>query len=225
MEIYSNPPAILEIIGWISLILAFTSALFICFHIFALGHRQKMWIMEVIYPINALYFGPLSVWFYLKYGEKKNPTHKKYITWSQISKGVFHCGAGCVLGDIIAAWLIFGLSITIANQTLYADFVLDFIFAWLLGIAFQYFTIAPMNKLSIKQNLTKAIKADTLSIIAFQIGLFLGMYIYQECIFSNPLPKTSASYWFLMQISMIIGSFTAYPVIKWLIRCGIKHAM
>ncbi|HWC81729.1 MAG TPA: DUF4396 domain-containing protein [Pseudonocardiaceae bacterium] len=32
-------------------------------------------------------------------------------------------------------------------------------------------------------------------------------------------------YWFLMQIGMIAGFFTAWPVNVWLIRRGIKEAM
>jgi hypothetical protein len=32
-------------------------------------------------------------------------------------------------------------------------------------------------------------------------------------------------YWFLMQIGVIAGFFTAWPVNVWLIRAGIKEAM
>jgi hypothetical protein len=35
----------------------------------------------------------------------------------------------------------------------------------------------------------------------------------------------SPVYWFLMQIGMIAGFFTAWPVNAWLIRAGIKEAM
>jgi preprotein translocase subunit SecD len=32
-------------------------------------------------------------------------------------------------------------------------------------------------------------------------------------------------YWFLMQVGIIAGFFTAWPVTAWLIRAGIKEAM
>lgn len=54
-----------------------------------------------------------------------------------------------------------------------------------------------------------AIKVDTLSILAFQFGLFLGMWVYQEVIFSPGLPKTTATYWMMMQLAMILGFFAA----------------
>jgi hypothetical protein len=70
-----------------------------------------------------------------------------------------------------------------------------------------------------------AMKADTLSILAFQVGLFAGMAIYQMLIWTEPLPKTTATYWMMMQLSMIVGFFTAMPVNSWLIRKGFKEKM
>lgn len=70
-----------------------------------------------------------------------------------------------------------------------------------------------------------AIKADALSILAFQLGLFLGMWIYQDVIFSPGLPKTTATYWMMMQLAMILGFFTAMPVNAWLVRIGWKEKM
>jgi hypothetical protein len=237
MQFGVHPPQWLEILAWLSIILALGSALFIIFDIYVRDNRQHMRIMEAVYPITALYFGPLTIWFYLKYGRQNthkmmghtNHEHgmheKENPKWHQISKGVSHCGAGCTVGDIIAAWLIFAFGITIAGKELYADFVLDFIFAWLLGIFFQYYTIVSMRQTNRLRAIWQAIKIDTLSIIAFEVGLFFGMYLYQEWLFSHPLPKNSASFWFFMQLAMILGFFTAYPVNLWLIKRGIKEAM
>jgi hypothetical protein len=236
MEIRTTPPAWLEALGWISLVVAFISAAYLLYDFYLRGYRQKMPIMEVVYPLTALYFGPLAVWFYIKYGRPKSPKFQEEqsmngrqtsdnVTWQQTSEAVFHCGAGCTLGDIIGEWLVFAFGITIAGKALYADFTFDFVLAWLLGILFQYFTIIPMRNLGRLQGVWAAIKADTLSIVAFQVGLFIGMYLYQGVIFENPLAKTTASYWFLMQLSMILGFFTAYPVNKWLVKVGIKEKM
>lgn len=235
MEQHTIPPQWLETIGWISLGLAFLCSFYILYDIYIRGYRQKMGIMEAVYPVTALYFGPIAVWFYAKYGRKKSKklmeesagdNHKEgNFKWHQISEADTHCGAGCTLGDIIGEWLVFVLAITIAGKALFADYVFDFIFAWSLGIIFQYFTIVPMRGLGKLQGIKEAIKADTLSIIAFQFSLFAGMFVYQELLFANPLPKTSASYWFLMQLSMILGFFTSYPVNKWLLRKGVKEAM
>ncbi|WHM29940.1 DUF4396 domain-containing protein [Streptomyces sp. BPPL-273] len=153
------------------------------------------------------------------------PDSDKLPQWDVRSKAVSHCGAGCTLGDIGAEWLVYAASLTLAGKALYADFALDFAFAWTLGILFQYFTIVPRRNIGRLKGVWAAVKADTLSIVAFQIGLFLGMWLYQEVIFSPGLPKTSAAYWMLMQLSMVLGFFTAWPVNAWLVRIGWKERM
>ncbi len=106
------------------------------------------------------------------------------------------------------------------------EYGVDFLLAFALGIAFQYFSIAPMRGLGPREGLTAAVKADTLSLSAFEIGLFGWMAFMQLVLFTGPhLHPDHASYWFLMQIGMSLGFVTAYPVNVWLIRRGIKERM
>jgi hypothetical protein len=102
----------------------------------------------------------------------------------------------------------------------------DLLLAWLFGIAFQYFAITPMRNLSPKQGLIAAVKSDTLSIITFEIGLFAWMALTFFVFFPHPhLQPTEGDYWFMMQIGMIFGFFTSYPMNHWLISAGWKEAM
>jgi hypothetical protein len=223
-----------EAIAWFSLAIAFASALLILFDIFGRGYRQKMWIMNLVYPITALYWGPVALWFYFKHGKRKSkpmiekmgpPDPDQMPRWNILSKAVSHCGAGCTLGDIAGEWLVAGLGLMIAGESLLADFPMDFVWAWTLGIVFQYFTIVPMRDMGKIKGIWAAIKADTLSIVAFQAGLFGGMAIYQKLIWSPPLDKSTATYWMMMQLAMILGFFTAMPVNNWLIKKGLKEKM
>lgn len=234
MEPHSHPAAWIEIIGWISLAVAFASALVILVDIFGRGYRQRMAIMDWVYPITALYWGPVALWFYFRHGRRNSqpvieemgpPDPDRMPRWVVLSKAVSHCGAGCTLGDIAGEWLVASLGLMIAGKSLLADIPMDFIWAWTLGIVFQYFTIVPMRDVGKVKGIWAAIKADTLSILAFQIGLFAGMAIYQMLIWSEPLPKTTATYWMMMQLSMVLGFFTAMPVNAWLIRKGLKEKM
>jgi len=74
--------------------------------------------------------------------------------------------------DVISTWLIFIGSIIIFGSVLVTAFILDFTFAWLLEIIFQYLAISEMRKVSLRQGLVDSIKADTLSLSTFEIGLF-----------------------------------------------------
>lgn len=139
--------------------------------------------------------------------------------------GATHCGSGCTLGDLVAEWIVFAAPIVIFGQKLFGAWLLDYIFAYLFGIAFQYFTIKPMKNLSPGQGLWAAIKADTLSLTAWQIGMYGWMAIATFLIFGHEIPKTSPVFWFMMQIAMLCGFLTAYPVNAWLIKSGLKEAM
>ena len=83
-----------------------------------------------------------------------------------------------------------------------------------------------MRGLGLRDGIVAALKADTLSLMAFEVGLFGWMAIVQLVLFPSPhLKPDHAPYWFAMQIGMILGFLTAYPVNGWLIRRGMKEAM
>jgi hypothetical protein len=229
----------LNAVAWVALALAFACAGYIAWDIFVRGNRQKMAIMNAVYPITALYWGPVAVWLYRRGGpipeEGESPRRLvpfSRANWWPVSKGVAHCGAGCTLGDIIGEWVVFATAWTIpifgvhAADSLMAMFAADFVAAWTLGIVFQYFSIVPMrDDLGRLAGVRAAIKADTLSIVAFQVGLFGFMALYHLVLFDPPLATDTAAYWFFMQIGMIIGFFTAWPVNAWLVRRGVKERM
>lgn len=70
MERYVQPADWIEELGWFSLAVAFASALLILADIVLRGHRQKMWIMNLVYPVTALYWGPVALWFYFTRGRR-----------------------------------------------------------------------------------------------------------------------------------------------------------
>lgn len=228
------PPDWLETIAWISLAVAFLCAALIVWDIFVRGYRQPMGIMEAVWPITALYMGPVGLLAYHRWGRPKSPRYEREHgetgerpSWVRVAVGATHCGAGCTLGDIIATWIVFALGLTIAGTALPYEYLFDFTFALALGIAFQFWSIRPMRPdLSRAQSLRHAFKADTVSLTAFEIGLFGWMAVMQLVLFTDPhiLPST-ASYWLLMQIGMVLGFLTTYPVNIWLIRHQVKAAM
>jgi hypothetical protein len=128
--------------------------------------------------------------------------------------------------DRIAEFAVFGLGATVAGFTLGAEYIGDYPATITLGIVFQYFAIAPMRGLSVRKGLIEAAKADVASLTAFEIGLFGWMALMFFVFFPAPhLHPDSPGYWLLMQIGMIAGFFTAWPVNTWLIRAGIKESM
>ncbi len=86
-----------------------------------------------------------------------------------------------------------------------------------------------MRNLSLGRGIIAAGKADTLSLTAWQIGMygfmaFANFVIFRKWIGAR-LQTDTGVFWFMMQIAMLCGFATAYPVNWWLLRAGIKEPM
>jgi len=249
----SSIPISIEIFAYVYLAIGTASALYIIYDICIRRHCQMMSIMNVVWPITAWYLGPLALWSYWHIGHldtknqsektsqrmdhlSKLPSSRHIITthnnkngegkpfWETIFVSATHCGAGCTLGDIVSEWIVFIAGTTIAGVMLFASYVFDFALAWMLGIIFQYVAIVQMRQISFQTALKEAIKADTLSLVMFEIGLFGWMALVAFVLIGNLYP-VSPVFWFMMQIGMILGFFTSYPANWWLVKKGIKQGM
>lgn len=214
---------------------------------------QSMKIMMFAWPINALYFGLISFIFYFWFGRAKkdqkmdmdmsmhmgmNPSMhmnmdmshmdhmhmKKPITWKNMFKIGTHCGSGCTLADIIGEFFVLICPVAIAGSLVYGSWLVAFILALIIGIYFQYL---PNREMGLPKftALKKAIQADVLSVISWQIGMYIWMALVFFVFFSPDMSRFSFVYWFMMQIAMIAGFFTALPINFILAKKGIKHIM
>jgi hypothetical protein len=175
------PETWLEVLAWAALGVACASSVVIAVDVWVRGHRQDMPVMEWVWPVTALYAGPVAVWGYQRFGRPKSARWRDSQGraepqdtpgWATYAVGVSHCGAGCTLGDIIAATAVFLLGLEIAGLPLWPEYIGDYTLAIVLGLGFQYFAIAPMRGLGLRDGLVAAAKADVLSLTAFEVGLF-----------------------------------------------------
>ncbi len=225
-------PSWLHALAVAALCVGFASAIWIA--VDETRHPQKMWIMNLVWPVTGLYGGPAALWAYYTYGRRGGGEAPFPV---KVGKGASHCGAGCTLGDICAEWLVllapaiavwFGWRSFFAEK-IFAVWIVDYIFAFGFGIVFQYFTIKPMRDLSPAEGLVQAVKADALSLTSWQLGMygfmaFAHFYVFAELL-GVRLTVASPEFWLAMQIAMWCGFATSYPVNWWLVRTGIKEAM
>jgi Domain of unknown function (DUF4396) len=220
-------PHWLIVVSWVSVIAGFATAGIVTLDV--IRHPQRMKIMNVVWPVTCLYFPLLGIWFYHLMGRpmaadapsvKLDQPH-----WKRIFLSATHCGSGCVIGDVLGPPIVFGFGLTLLGTPLLAEYVAEFAFAYAFGIAFQYFPIRWMSDVSPLEALLDAVKADTLSLIAFEVGMFGWMAIaYFILLPEHPTPLNIV-FWFMMQIGMILGFMTTYPANWLLIKWGIKQGM
>ena len=219
------PPG-LEAAAALYVILSIAASAIVIIDLSMFAPAQKMAIMKVVWPLTALYWGPIGLPFYFSIG-REQPEHghcdSEAPMWRATFKGAAHCGAGCALGDFAAEWIAFAVGFAILGSQLLGRFALSFALAYLIGIAFQYMAIEPMRNLGLRAGLAAAIKADTLSLLAYEVGMFAWMgfraWAWPE------LTPLNWSYWLMMQVAMLIGFATTYPVNWTLIRAGVKERM
>lgn len=230
-------PAPLHLLATGSLIVAVACAVTIALD--ELRRPQKMGIMNLVWPLTALFGGALWLAGYYRWGRSPLPGRDEPDPPFAVSvaTGASHCGAGCTLGDIVAEWLAFGVpSVAVwfgwgplFGEKLFAVWIPDFILAFLFGIVFQYYSIKPMRDLSAGQGIVAALKADIASITSWQVGMYGLMAIIQllwfKPAFGGTAPVNTPEFWFAMQLAMLAGFCTAFPVNWLLIRAGVKEKM
>jgi hypothetical protein len=147
-------PEWLHILAWTYISVCLACALGLAIH--TLIRPQKMAIMSLVWPITALYMGPVAIALYLRSlpVSQKEPTSTSAQmreamertkdlppTPLQNAIAVFHCGAGCSIGDLIAESIVPTLGLIFAGE-FGSKLILDFVFAYIFGIVFQYATSA-----------------------------------------------------------------------------------
>src|SRR5256712_14138504 len=101
-------PSWFELLAWVALGLGFASALVIVADIVVLGNWQHMAIMNLAFPLTALYIGPIALWAYFARGRRMSRKRMhmhgagmkegaRDSLW-QVSVSGSHRGAGRVLG-------------------------------------------------------------------------------------------------------------------------------
>lgn len=229
-------PTWLILLSWMSIALGVLSAAWIAAD---LNRRPAhMGVMNLVWPLCGLFGSLPLLWFYRRYGHSHAGEGRQEIPFSvSVAKGTLHCGAGCTLGDLIAesfAHVVPGILVwfglhSLLEEQIFAAWVLDYVFAFAIGIGFQYFAIVPMRGLGPVKGLTAALKADTASLTSWQIGMYglmaIAQFIIFRLLFDVSVGAARPEFWFAMQIAMMAGFTTAYPVNWWLIRADIKEKM
>lgn len=225
-----------QLLFWLLSCLGVLAGLVSClFVVIDLRRRQPqpMAVMNWVWPINALWAGPVGIWAYWSIGRtgprsaQAQPAQMEMPPrpfWQRVAAGTLHCGAGCSLADLVGPILFRAAPFVIAGSLVFGEWTLDYILALLIGVTFQYAAISPMLHQRGARIWWRALKIDFLSLTAWQVGMY-GWMALVIFVWFGPIPPTRIEFWFLMQLAMACGFLTSYPMNWWLIKAGIKTAM
>jgi len=217
----AEAPTWFTVVSWFFIGLGFLCAGVILYDVFGRGYRQRIGAMEVVWPITAIYFGPLALWAYYRWGrpqsrewqEEHSDPPEQSLSVAAVAETI-PGGAASFLGHLVAVPLVVRLGLTIAGRGIWPMIILIALLALPLLFAFEYFSSG--------KALGVALLTAALAIVAFDVGMGAAMIFVN---FVLMFPPTEIAFWFVMQIGLILGFATAYPVVLWLVWRGTEEAV
>ena len=137
-------------------------------------------------------------------------------SWRTAISATLHCLTGCAIGEVLglvlATWWGWSNAPSIALAI-----VLAFVFGYAL-------TMLPVLRagLTLREALTVAFAADTLSITVMEIVDNVVMLLIPGAMDASP---ASLLFWGSLALSLVLAGIVAFPVNRWLIARGRGHAL
>ena len=190
-------PGWLTALSWVFVAVTVTCAALIAFDVFARGHRQPTRTMDIVWPVSALYLGPLALALYARWGRPRSTP--------PIAAGGLAGGAASAVAHLVGVPLVVLSGLTIAGIDLWPMILVIAVLA--TGVLAGFEAVAG-------RGWTAALMLALVTVLAFDVGMGGWMLLLH---FTENMPSaTSIAFWFLMQVGVVLGTMTALPAIRWL---------
>jgi hypothetical protein len=221
-------PVWLTVVSWIFVGIAVLCTAALLYDIYGRGYRQRTSVMEAVWPITALYLGPLALWAYNRWGRPRSEKWQKEHGGAPDKSlpaaaptGGTPGGAASAVGHVLGVPLVVFSGLTIAGEALWVMILVIAVIATLLLFVFEYFfSTVPTRGLPSGKGLGVALLIALVTVLAFDVGMGGWMLVMHFLLFMPPL--TDVTFLFLMQVGLILGFLTGYPAVLWLTQPGIK---
>ncbi len=209
-------PTWFTVVSCVFIGLGLLCAAVILYDVFGRGYRQRIGAVEAVWLITAGYFGPLALLAYYRWGrpqsrerqEEHGDPPEQSLPAAALAEPI-PGGAAFFLGHLVPVPLVVLLGLTIAGRGIWPMIILIALLALPLLFAFEYFSSG--------KGLGVALLTAELAIVAFDVGMGAAMIFVNFVLMFTP---TEITFWFVMQIGLILGFATAHPVVLRLTRRG-----
>lgn len=214
MQMTNRVPDWLTPVAWIYIVLSLGTAFYVAADIYLRRRRQLTVASELVWITSALYLGPFAFLIYRHQAEPA-PAHQSATT-DRLSKNTSAIaglpgGGASAIAHLIGVPLVIASGLTIAGIDLWVMIIVIGILAMLILFAYE---LAMHAKPNATISVGAAAGAAVLTVLAFDIGMGGWMLLLHFNEFMPP--ATEGSFWFLMQLGIVLGLVTGYPVVRWL---------
>lgn len=204
MDMVNNTPGWLTPIAWVFIALALLTAVAIAYDIYVRDRRHDTIAVEVMWIASALYLGPFALLAYRRHGRAASRAEQP------IAVASIPGGGASALAHVIGVPLVLASGLTIAGIDLWVMIIVIGAIAVALLFGYERLAASPRGGVS----MGAAFVAATVTVLAFDLGMGGWMLLLH---FNGFMPPASeGTFWFLMQVGIVLGLITGYPVVKWL---------
>ena len=219
MDMESAVPAWLTPVAWTYIALSLLSAAVIAADIYLGRRRHNSVAVELVWIVSGLYLGPFAVAFYLSRGRTNAdpaPAGSSARTSDDAAVAVLPGGGASAVAHLIAVPIVVAVGWTIAGQAMWPMIIVIAVLAIaMLAVYERVASNGPRTGHARGLSVGAALVAAVITVAAFDIGMVGWMLLLH---FNNAMPAvTESTFWFLMQVGVIVGLLTGYPAVKWLL--------
>lgn len=206
-EMGSGLPAWLTTLAWAYIAVSVVSAGAVLYDIRGRGHRQRKPVMDAVWPLSALYLGPLAWPAYVRFGRSDGASSADApVTVKAIRSGL-PGGVSSGLAHVVVVPFVVVTGMTVAGLPMWAMVALIAPLAALGIFAFEY-----AGHEQRARNAKLAAAVAVLTVLAFDVGMLGWMVLLH---YSENMPAAGdVRFTFLMQVGLVLGTLTAYPVMR-----------
>lgn len=217
MPMRSTLPDWLIPVAWTYLTLSLLGAALIAADIYLLRRRQRSVGSELVWIASGLYLGPFSVLHYRRTGRANVSTSRARDTSGPdgVAVGVLPGGGASAVAHLIGVPLVAAAGWTIAGMAMWPMIIVIAVLAVILLAAYERAATSGLHPRPARaRSVGAALATAVITVTAFDIGM-IGWMLFLS--FNDAMPPvTDGTFWFLMQVGVIVGLLTGYPAVRWL---------
>ncbi|MBB6629805.1 DUF4396 domain-containing protein [Nocardioides sp. KIGAM211] len=206
-------------VAWTYIALSLLSTAFIAADIYLARRRHHSVAPELVWVTSALYLGPFAILAYLSRGRLGSSTSadETMPVTDATALAVLPGGGASAVAHLIAVPLVVAVGWTIAGEAMWPMILVIAVLVIIMLAVYGYLagrgsSTGNARWLSVGAATTAAI----FTVTAFDIGMVGWMLLLY---YNSAMPPvTEGTFWFLMQVGVIIGLATGYPAVMWLLR-------
>ncbi|WP_423844602.1 DUF4396 domain-containing protein [Aeromicrobium sp.] len=221
MPMSSAVPDWLTPVAWTYITMSLVCVAFIASDIYLLRRRHLSVATELVWITSALYLGPLAIAAYLRHGRADLTTAANAADSTgeaeSTAVAVLPGGGASAVAHLIAVPLVVAVGWTIAGLAMWPMMLLIAVLAVVMLAIYE--RVASSGQFAGRRrgiSIGAAVAAAFITVAAFDVGMVGWMLLLH---FNDLMPPVDeGTFWFLMQMGVIVGLSTGYPAVQWLLR-------